>query len=191
MLFWPVLTVLLLERMLLRVTNNTSEPSNTLVRRGIEALRRRLPPGWSIEAAPAPRDLFVDAIATFVAPDRRSARVLIEARQLVDPRTVVQLAYEAKAARVTTPVLVLSRFIGESTRARLRDEGFLYADETGNVWLTLPEPGLYIEASGAGSDPDREDRPARSLKGQKAGRVVRALCDFSEPPGVREARRSR
>ena len=181
-----MLTDVLPKVSMLHVTNNGRESGNVLIRRGLEALRRRLPQGWSIEAASAPPELFVDATATLVAPDCRSARVLIEARQIVDPRTVVQLAYEAKAARVTTPVLVLSRFIGESTRARLREEGFLYADETGNVWLTLTEPGLFIEASGAESDPDREDRPARSLKGQKAGRVVRALCDFSDPPGVRE-----
>ncbi|MEJ7842977.1 MAG: MarR family transcriptional regulator, partial [Rubrobacter sp.] len=32
----------------------------------------------------------------------------------------------------------------------------------------------------------REERPARTLKGAKAGRVVRALCDFAPPVGVRE-----
>lgn len=179
------LTLLLSVSTLLRVTNNSAEVGNALVRRGLEALRRRLPPGWSVEAAAAPRDQF-DAVATFVAPDRRSARVLVEAKQLVDPRTVVQLSHVMKAARVGMPVLVLSRFIAESTRTRLREEGFLYADETGNVWLTLQEPGLYVEASGAPSDPERAERPARSLKGQKASRVVRALCDFSDPPGVRE-----
>ena len=37
-----------------------------------------------------------------------------------------------------------------------------------------PRERLYIEAQGASQDPDRDERPARSLRGAKAGRIVRA-----------------
>jgi hypothetical protein len=45
---------------------------------------------------------------------------------------------------------------------------------------------LFIETQGAAEDPNREERPARSLRGPKAGRVVRALIERKQPPGVRE-----
>jgi hypothetical protein len=45
---------------------------------------------------------------------------------------------------------------------------------------------LFIEATGAQASPWPEDRPLRSLKGPAAGRVVRALCDFKPPYGIRE-----
>jgi hypothetical protein len=50
----------------------------------------------------------------------------------------------------------------------------------------MPEPGIYIETQGASEDPDRKERPARSLRGAKAGRIVRAIIDRKEVPGVRE-----
>jgi hypothetical protein len=45
---------------------------------------------------------------------------------------------------------------------------------------------LFIERTGATSDPRTEVRPLHSLKGGAAGRVVRALCDFRPPYGIRE-----
>ncbi len=44
---------------------------------------------------------------------------------------------------------------------------------------------MFIETQGADRDPVREPRPLKSLKGSAAGRVVRALCDFLPPYGVR------
>jgi hypothetical protein len=82
--------------------------------------------------------------------------------------------------------VVVSRFLSRSTRERLREAQLCYADLTGNLWLSLSTPGLFIEAQGAIKDPDRKARPARTLKGPRAGRVVRVLCDLRPPIGVRE-----
>ncbi len=75
-------------------------------------------------------------------------------------------------------------------RSRRGDEGRSggggYLDLTGNDRILLPEPGLFIETQGASEDPNREERPARSLRGAKAGRVARALIEMKAPPGVRE-----
>lgn len=65
-----------------------------------------------------------------------------------------------------------------------------YIDLTGNVRVTLDRPALFIHTRGAERDPRREERPARTLKGAKAGRIVRALCDFVPPVGVRELAKS-
>ncbi|HEY5957935.1 MAG TPA: hypothetical protein VIV60_15335 [Polyangiaceae bacterium] len=97
---------------------------------------------------------------------------------LVEP---TQVAIESVNARHRT-----SR---ESTEERVRSECLdpEYPVVIGyNRVEHIPEPGLYIETQGALEDPDREERPARSLRGVKAGRIVRALLERKQPPGVRE-----
>jgi hypothetical protein len=83
------------------------------------------------------------------------------------------------------PVLV-APFLSSRTRDRLEERGVGYIDLTGNVRVALDRPALFIHTRGAERDPRREERPARTLKGAKAGRIVRALCDFVPPVGVRE-----
>jgi hypothetical protein len=51
--------------------------------------------------------------------------------------------------------------------------------------VVLSDPAVFLEGRGAEQDPTRQPRPLRSLKGAAAGRVVRALCDFRPPYGVR------
>jgi hypothetical protein len=67
----------------------------------------------------------------------------------------------------------------------LKGAGVGYLDLTGNAFLAVDNPGLFILVSGADTDPNWRERPMRSLKGAKAGRVVRYLVDFKTPPGVR------
>jgi hypothetical protein len=155
-----------------------STSDNTLVREGLQELQRRLPPGWSAAASGG------DAAVEVTAPDRRTGKLTLEARARLAPRDVRSLV-EKLEADATTP-LVVAPFLTESTRARLRQSDVGYLDLTGNTRIVLPEPGLFIETQGAAEDPNREERPARSLRGPKAGRVVRALIELKKPPGVRE-----
>ncbi|MBN2195739.1 MAG: hypothetical protein JW751_23175 [Polyangiaceae bacterium] len=150
---------------------------NTLVRAGLQELRRRLPPGWSA----SPQD---GAAVEVTAPDRRKGSLALEARARLTPKDVPPLVDGLTCERAT-PVVVAS-FLTESTRARLRERGVSFLDLTGNARIVLPVPGLFIEAQGASEDPNREERPARSLRGPKAGRVVRALIELKAAPGVRE-----
>lgn len=82
--------------------------------------------------------------------------------------------------------MVVAPYLGRRTRERLRETGIGDVDLTNNVWLVLDRPALFIEAMGAERDPWRQERPARSLRGRKAGRIVRALCDYQPPLGTRE-----
>jgi hypothetical protein len=60
-------------------------------------------------------------------------------------------------------------------------------DWTGNVRLTLSEPGLAVLVPGADRDPFRTaERPTSSLKGEPAAKVVRALIDRLPPWRMRE-----
>ena len=79
------------------------------------------------------------------------------------------------------PGLLISPFLSRSTRERLRAENLNFLDFTGNVRLVLARPGLYVETQGAEQDPSPKRQPGRSLRGAKAARIVRALCDFPPP----------
>jgi hypothetical protein len=96
--------------------------------------------------------------------------------------------YLAAALRPTAdnPVLIAAPYLSPRTQERLRDAGFSYADLTGNIRLELTEPGLFIDTTGARENPDPSPRDRKSLKGAKAGRLIRALCDFRPPVGLRE-----
>ncbi|MBI4701794.1 MAG: hypothetical protein HY744_11660 [Deltaproteobacteria bacterium] len=168
-------------------TRNMVARDNTLVREALRELRRRLPPGWSVsepEIEPASR--VIDAEAAVTAPGRRTGPISIEARARLDPKGVLPLVEAMRRTPSRGPLIVVSRYLSEATRDRLRERDVGYLDLTGNVRIVVPRPGLFIETHGAAEDPDRERRPARSLRGPKAGRIVRALVDRKRPPGVRE-----
>ncbi|HLG71059.1 MAG TPA: helix-turn-helix domain-containing protein [Chloroflexota bacterium] len=84
-------------------------------------------------------------------------------------------------------VLIAAPFVSRRVRDVLMESNAGYADATGNLRLALDTPPLFIELSGAESNPWREtDQPLRTLKGPGAGRVVRALCELRPPYGLRE-----
>ncbi len=85
------------------------------------------------------------------------------------------------------PDLVVAPFLSPEVRRRLIEAGIGFLDGTGNLRVSLAEPGLFIEAMGADRNPNPRQRPARSLAGIKAGHLVRALCERITPWGVREA----
>ncbi len=168
---------------MLHATRNMTASGNKLEREGLRQLSRRLPPGWSlgdpVPTSAGPADFTIELVAP--NGDRGVTSVQVKAR--LDPKGVRSLVLPSDAAS-DRPLLVISRYLGEATRALLRERDLGYLDLTGNVHLVMSAPGLYIEAIGASEDPDRAERPARSLRGAKAGRVVRALCDARELPGV-------
>jgi hypothetical protein len=170
----------------LHKARNMHISDNTLVREGLRELRRRLPTGWIVGEPTLEAISGVDATAGLVAPDQRACTLGLEVRARLDPKGVRPLLDVAARSRWPGPLVVIARYLSESTRARLREGDLGYLDLTGNVRIVVREPGLYIEAQGAAEDPDREERPARSLRGAKAGRLVRVLLDRKEPPGVRE-----
>ncbi len=118
-----------------------------------------------------------------IAPDgRRSELVLLEKTSLA-PREVMTLF---RAASVDRPDLVVAPYLSPSVRRRLTEVDVGYADATGNIRVSLADPGLFIEAAGADRDPNPKRRPSRSLAGAKAGRIIRALCRHKEAWGVRD-----
>ena len=151
-------------------------------RRYEQALAGLLPKKWrvSLRAASSRADAPDFVIE---APDGR--RIAIEANVVdrMDPRKASDQIRERSNKRGA--LLVAAPYLTPQTRGTLKDAGVGYLDLTGNAFLAVDNPGLFILVSGADTDPNWRERPTRSLKGAKAGRVVRYLVDFKTPPGVR------
>lgn len=162
---------------------------NALVVAVVDALAAKLPRGWQTAIAAPPRreraPAVVDAIVTVRRPGGPAGRLFIEAKARLEPKDVDYLAASLRPT-ADLPVLVAAPFISPRTQERLRANGFAYADLTGNVRLSLAQPALFIETTGAIENPEPKLRDRRSLKGPKAGRLVRALCDFRPPIGLRD-----
>lgn len=145
-----------------------------MLRRAVDGVRRRLPPGWTAEEQ-TPSTLRLSA------PDQRSVELPIITRKGLVPRDVPALL-----SRVERPVMVVASYLGERTRELLAQGGASYADVTGNVRVVVSSPAIFLEGMGADQDPTRTARPLHSLRGAAAGRVVRALVELGFPQGVRE-----
>ena len=167
-------------------------------------LVERLPDGWSVAIdreprAQTPGEWRPDACLVIEAPNKARARLAVEARASLYPRDTYALSSELGSLWLRPPVpkgrvasakgvdgvLVLSRFLTARTRMMLDRLGFSYADATGNLRIATRVPPLFIELSGAESNPWADDRPLRSLRGPASARVVRALLDFRPPYPLR------
>lgn len=131
-----------------------------------------------------------DCQLDLTGPQGERLRVLVGVRANLEPKDTVVLAEQLRSFAETfgkqAIPFVVAPYLGLSTRERLTDLGIPYADSTGNLRIMASRPALYIETQGAEKNPNREKRPARTLKGAKAGRIVRTLCDGRPPFAVRK-----
>jgi hypothetical protein len=165
---------------------NSNILDNRLIERVLQRMANRLPTGWQLRTTVSPIGRGQrDAILTIAGPAKTTGSVLIAAKQRLEPRDVAHWAAVARPAP-NRPILVIAPFLSPRTQERLKASGFGYADLTGNVRLSLAKPALFLEATGAIENPDPAVRDRKSLRGAKAGRLVRALVDFRPPLGVRE-----
>jgi hypothetical protein len=125
-------------------------------------------------------------------PDGSSAALLIEMKARLSARQAADLSAaigkdvptEGSPSRI-----VFTRFASRMARNRLQAARISYLDLTGNAWISIARPAVFIERQGADRDPAPLRRGVRSLKGPTAARIVRALCDWRPPVGVRELAR--
>jgi hypothetical protein len=89
-------------------------------------------------------------------------------------------------ARSRSPVLVVSRSLSPEIRKRLRGFGIGCWDLFGGALIELPDIDLNLRREGTGSSPRGGERALRSLAGEMAGRVARALVDLRPPYALGE-----
>jgi hypothetical protein len=170
----------------------------------LSRLRSVLPSGWVITAVDrqprltpkAGRQVRPDLVLELEAPDGLRSNLVVEVKkQTLEPRDVPKVVSQLSAYSAALPrarggelaavPFVAAAFVSPRARELLSNLGAGYVDSTGNMRLVLDRPAVFVERSGSDRNPLREERPLQSLKGPAAGRVVRALCDFQPPYGVR------
>ncbi len=149
----------------------------------IERLSRRLPSAWSVEKTSLggdaePRDLLLKG------PQGGGQTIFVEVKNDVSPRDVQALMggpwKRWRKQMGNHPILFVAPYIGPRVRELLKEEGVSFLDLTGNTWISLDYPGIFIEAPGAQRDPTAT-KPRRGLRGAKVGAVVRVLVDAAPP----------
>jgi hypothetical protein len=152
---------------------------DSLLREGLAVLATLLPEGF--EVAPSGLNKRSSEIGEWIVirnPKKRHVRCLVLARRRVESRDLGGIA--ASTARTPNPALLVSPYLSPVVRERLRGFGIGHWDLTGNVQIGLGDIDLCIERDGA-AIAGSSDRQARSLCGEMAGRVTRALIDFLPP----------
>lgn len=166
---------------------NTAFSSNETVERALELLRDRLPTGWRVRRLDDDVGAYnrADVHVEIRSPDRRACNVTIEAKARLEPKAAVALLPHVQ--RNTDGVtIVVAPFLSPMARERLAAGNVSYLDLTGNARVVVSDPGLFIVAEGARAEPNASGPRRTSLRGSKAGRLVRALIDFRPPLGVRD-----
>jgi hypothetical protein len=153
--------------------------TDTLLRDGLAVLAKLLPEGYSV--APSGLNKRASEVGEWIVvrdPKKRKVTCLVLARRRVESRDLGAIA--ASAARTRNPALLVSSYLSPVVRERLRGFGIGHWDLTGSAQIGLGDVGLCIEQNGTGTAGGGE-RSARSLCGEMAGRVVRALVDVMPP----------
>ncbi|WP_234591560.1 hypothetical protein [Micromonospora sp. MH99] len=124
-----------------------------------------------------------------IGPDGAKAVFLIEARRSLVTSDLAQILDHLRSnnlPHVDRPLpLIVARYLGSSARAWLQERGVSYADVTGNIYISLERPAIYLRDRGADRDPWRgPGRPRGTLQGPPAARVVRALVDVAADMSV-------
>lgn len=159
----------------------------------VEAFRGRLPEKWELlrqEVTMLSSDRRADEVLRLISPDRAEALLVLEAKRIVEKRDLPQILAQLEGLTRYLPnsfPCVIARYLSPSVRAALQEQRVSYIDATGNMRLTLSAPAIFISDRGQDRDPWRgAGRPRGTLKGAPAGRVVRALIDYSKPWTMRE-----
>jgi hypothetical protein len=152
---------------------------DSLLRQGLAVLANLLPEGYAI--SPSGLNRRSSEVGEWIVvrnPKKRSVTCLVLARRRVESRDLGGIA--ASTARTPNPALLVSSYLAPVVRERLRGFGIGHWDLTGNVQIELGDIDLCVERDGTAA-PGSGDRSARSLCGEMAGRVTRALIDFLPP----------
>ena len=84
---------------------------NTILRRALDTLRDRLPPGWTVELLGPPSGAAegrTDGLVRLVASDGRAGELGVEVKQRLDPRRATDLAATVPAREDDRPTLAIA-----------------------------------------------------------------------------------
>jgi hypothetical protein len=143
----------------------------------VSALAALLPRSWQVTRRSRSRSADGGALR-IAAPDGTAAEVTVRVRTQLDPRAA------AAMGRSVDPSIVVARWLSPRSREVLEAAGWNYADMTGNLYLSLDRPGLFLRSAGADRDPVPKRAPGPNLRGPRAWALQRTLVEVLPPYGL-------
>jgi Transcriptional regulator, AbiEi antitoxin, Type IV TA system len=179
----------------LPVSANVAQIDNEPAQQVIAWLKARLPSTW--EVTPTRRaeaagiaDGRGDAAIDIRGTNGTYSTLLVNVSAAFGPRDLERLqgglGRTLRALAGNIPLMVFTPWLSPRTQELLRSDEINYLDLTGNGYLRLENPTVYVETHGALKDPSPRPRGKARLQGPKAGRLVRTLLDVRPPYGVRD-----
>lgn len=156
-----------------------------LISFAIETLVTRLGDQWTVRRLdqPARRSGLErpDAVLSIVAPDGCEALQLLEVKRQVYPRDISRWLTALPSTPADRTRLVVAPYLTDRSRELLEAARINHIDAVGNVLVRMSRPAVHLRERAQSVRPPSEDGGVRSLRGGKAARLVRTVCD-SVPP---------
>lgn len=111
----------------------------------------------------------------------RPRKILVEHRQVVEPRHLPLIFYRMDALTKTVPrafPVLAAEHLSPRCHESLRAKGLGYVDAAGNAWLKFGTVLIDRKVGGGGPGP-RRNTPLESLVARKYSRVLRVLLEGS------------
>lgn len=144
---------------------------------GVASIAARLPRLWKLDVASRSTE---GGTLRFTSPDEVAGEVTLRVRRDVSPRVAEALGTPA------SPTILASPWLSARTREVLTESGWNYIDTTGNAYLSIDRPGLFIRTDGATRDPSPKQSIGPNLRGPRAWALQRTLAEVLPPYGVSE-----
>uniref|UniRef100_E6Q0P4 HTH iclR-type domain-containing protein n=1 Tax=mine drainage metagenome TaxID=410659 RepID=E6Q0P4_9ZZZZ len=183
---------LLIESAMFTAVENRGNQDNTpsaAIRAGLARLSSFLPKGWSVKPITKmpPQDQLVvpDAIWKLSGPDGSATTIVVEAKTRFEPRDVPAVAAQLDSMRRFGEPILIAPFMSGRSQLLLRERRISFMDGRGNICIELDRPAVLLRLQSDTKPTEPSKKPRRSLVGPITGRVVRFLCDFNPPFGVR------
>jgi hypothetical protein len=149
-----------------------------LLRDGLAALATILPDGCSVAPSSLRKRTTAPGDWIILRQGAKHVTCLLLSRRRVEPRDLGAVA--AVAGHSSNPTLLVSSYLTPVVRERLHGFGIGYWDLTGNVRIDIPAIQLHVVVEGTGVG-KTNPHSVRSLCGEMAGRIARALVDVAPP----------
>lgn len=143
----------------------------------VASIAERLPPSWKVEVVSRSTD---GGSLRFTSPDAVTGDVPVQVRRELGPRAVEALREPG------SPTIVAAPWLSPRTRELLTESGWSYIDTTGNTYMAIDRPGLFIQTGGATRDPSPKPTTGPNLRGPRAWALQRTLAEVLPPYGVTE-----
>jgi len=157
------------------------------LRRGLQEIQKRLPPGWQVSDAGQDRRIALETgvapteSVTLTAPDGKATNLAIEVKRDGSPQATRSAIRRMQELAVEHQFLLLAPFFSRRSRELAESVNANYVDLTGNLQVVLKEPALFLRDHGSEKNPYPGQDPERGLSGTAAARFVLTLCALKPP----------